>query len=68
MAEVFANLGDLESAKHLFEMALRVLPQDETARRGLLAVESAMASADKAGRSQVDAGQTVACGMHDRQE
>ena len=51
VAGVFADLGDLESAEHLFEMALQVFPADETARRGLMAVRSAMSSTSKAGRS-----------------
>jgi Flp pilus assembly protein TadD len=51
VAEVFANLGDLESAEHLFEMGLRVSPEDEGARRGLLAVRSAMRGRDERERS-----------------
>ncbi len=56
VGEVFANLGDLESAGHLFEMALRIFPEDEAARRGLLAVQSAMSTTNQAGRSQIDEG------------
>ena len=55
VAEVFANLGDLESAGHLFQMALRVFPEDEAARRGLLAVRAAVSGTDNKGRSRVDA-------------
>jgi tetratricopeptide (TPR) repeat protein len=51
VAEVFANLGDLESAEHLFEMGLRVCPEDQGARRGLLAVRSAMSGRDEKERS-----------------
>ena len=56
MAEVFANLGDLESAGHLFEMALRAFPEDLAARKGLQAVQAALAGAGKDGRSQADEG------------
>jgi GT2 family glycosyltransferase/tetratricopeptide (TPR) repeat protein/glycosyltransferase involved in cell wall biosynthesis len=56
VAEVLANLGDLESARHLFETALRVFPEDEGARRGLAAVRSAMSTTDQAERSRVGAG------------
>ena len=55
VAEVFANLGDLESAGHLFEMALRLSPGDAAARRGLLGVRSAQSDTVKQGRSRVDA-------------
>jgi GT2 family glycosyltransferase/Flp pilus assembly protein TadD/glycosyltransferase involved in cell wall biosynthesis len=55
VADVFAGLGDLESAERLFEMALRAFPQDESAKRGLLAVQSAMSLAGSGGRSQSDA-------------
>jgi len=52
IAEVFASLGDLESAGHLFETALRAFPEDRAARQGLVAVQSALAAPGKEGRSQ----------------
>jgi GT2 family glycosyltransferase/glycosyltransferase involved in cell wall biosynthesis/tetratricopeptide (TPR) repeat protein len=56
IAQVFANLGDLESARHLFEMALRVFPEDSGARRGLMALRSAQSSTSEGERSRIDAG------------
>ncbi len=56
VAEVFANLGDLESAEHLFEMALGVFPDDDAARRGLLAIQAVRPDLKQEGRSKVDVG------------
>jgi Flp pilus assembly protein TadD len=56
VAEVFASLGDLETAEHLFGMSLRIFPEDETALRGLSAVRTAKGCPKNAGGDRVDVG------------
>jgi GT2 family glycosyltransferase/tetratricopeptide (TPR) repeat protein len=50
VADVFANLGDLQSAEHLYRMALRIFPQDPAAKRGLETVRAAMAGVNTPGQ------------------